>query len=114
VALVLCVGSDETLMETRRLILEQAGHTVIQAATEPEVIRACSNTAIRVAVLGQMFEREAKRRVFAAIRHHCPSAKVLSLYLRGSGRLLPDADGWLEVPVDVPASLAERVSQLAA
>jgi DNA-binding response OmpR family regulator len=100
-------------METRRLILEQAGHTVIQATTEGEVIRACTNTPLQVVVLGQMFEREAKRQTFAAIRQHCPSAKVLSLYLRGSDRVLPDADDWLEVPVDVPAALAERVSELA-
>jgi CheY-like chemotaxis protein len=112
-AVVLCVGTDELLMETRRLILEQAGHTVVPATNEPEVIHACTNNGIQVAVLGQMVEPEAKRRVFAAVRQHCPSAKVLSLYLRGSGRELPDADNWLEVPVDVPAALAEHVAQLA-
>jgi CheY-like chemotaxis protein len=101
-------------METRRLILEQAGHSVIQASSEPEVVRACSTHAIQVAVISQTIEPQEKLRAFALIREHCPSAKVLSLYVRGLGKALPDADDWLEVPVNVPASLAERVSQLAA
>jgi hypothetical protein len=34
------------LMETRRLILERAGHRVISATNEPELERACTELTV--------------------------------------------------------------------
>ena len=39
-SLVLCTGVDPVLMETRKLILERAGHTVITAMGERELAAA--------------------------------------------------------------------------
>jgi hypothetical protein len=54
-ALVLCTGVDPHLMETRRLILESAGHRVIFAKTEPELDRECSQHQFDVGVIGHTY-----------------------------------------------------------
>jgi DNA-binding NtrC family response regulator len=112
-AIVLCVGADRAVMEARRMILEQAGHTVVQAMSIPEIADACTKHRFEVAVIGQMIVPAEKQRAFAAVRQHSPATKVLSLHLRLSGKLLPDADDWMETPTNVPGTLAERVSRLA-
>jgi hypothetical protein len=44
----------------------------------------------------------------------CYDAKLLELYTISSGKILEDADSWLEVLADVPQELATRVQTLAA
>jgi len=41
VALVLCTGVDKVLLETRKLILEHAGHTVVSVSDEVSLLSAC-------------------------------------------------------------------------
>jgi CheY-like chemotaxis protein len=112
-ALVLCTGVNEILVETRRLVLENSGHEVIAATTEQATIEACQQHAFAVAVIGQTTSRRDKRRFLALIRQHCPSAKVLELYQPHVGRILENADDWLLVPAAIPQQLAERVAALA-
>jgi len=57
---------------------------------------------------------QTKLALAAIIRKKCPSAKILELCPLHKGRVLDDADSWLDVPADVPRELAERVSVLAA
>jgi DNA-binding response OmpR family regulator len=113
-ALVLCTGVDPVLLTTRKLILEHAGHKVVTATDELTVKAACEQQAFDVAVIGRAVSALAKRRLLMVIRRHCPSAQILELYRFNSGRILEDADSWLEVPADVPQELAERVTALAA
>jgi len=112
-ALVLCTGVDFALVKTRQLILQQAGHTVVTAMDEPAVVSACQQHKFDVAVIGQTVSSQTKRQVNSLVRQHCPTAKVLELYRFSLGKVLEDADGWLEVPMDIPQELAERVSTLA-
>src|SRR5579864_3033657 len=42
VALVLCTGINDVLIATRKLILERAGHKVVTATGERELITACA------------------------------------------------------------------------
>lgn len=112
-ALVLCTGKDPSLLRTRKLILERAGHTVITATDRRAVTAACNQHKFDVAVLGQSVSSESKRVIRNLIRQLCPSTKILELYQANSGRTIQDADSWLEVPTDVPQDLAERVSELA-
>lgn len=112
-ALVLCTGIDVPLMETRKLILEQAGHTVVTATSEPEIVEACGKHIFDVAVIGQTISRRMKRVVASLVRENCPSAKILELYPLHQGRGVEDADAWLLVPSEVPHELAARVNQLA-
>lgn len=109
---VLCTGVDNTLMRTRALILEAAGHKVTPASTEQQVIEACRVRSFRVAVIGQAMPTALKQRIFEAIRRSCPNAKVLELYHEATGRTLKAADAWLAAPVGVPTELAEAVDAL--
>jgi CheY-like chemotaxis protein len=112
VALVLCTGVDKVLLETRRLILERAGHKVIPATNHREVAAACKEHQFDVAVMGQSVSPHSKREIASLIRRHCPSAKVLELYQSHQGKSVADADSWLEVPTGVPQELAEHVTRM--
>jgi hypothetical protein len=113
-ATVLCTGADRTLIETRTLILRQAGHTAVPATGEPELAEACAHHNFEIAVIGQLISNAQKQRVFHLVRKYCPTVKVLELYAPFSGRALTEADDWLEVPARVPAELAEYVERLVA
>jgi hypothetical protein len=112
-ALVLCTGVDRNLVFTRKLLLERAGHSVVTALSEQEIAAACSENHFDVAVIGQAVSNEHKKRIFHTIRRHSADVKVLELYPPYLGRILPEADDWLQVPLDVPPELGERVSSLA-
>jgi len=113
-ALVLCTGVDPVLLKTRKLILQSAGHTVITAMDESGIAKACGQHAFEVAVIGQTAPESVKRRIMTLIRTNCPAARVLELYRFSTGKILEDADAWLEVPSDLPQELAERVNAMAA
>jgi len=112
-ALVLCTGVDKALLQSRRLILERAGHTVVSAMDDQTLTTACQKNSFDVAVIGQTVSSNMKQRIASLVRQHCPGAKILELYQQYSGRELTNADSWLSVPVDVPADLADRVNELA-
>jgi CheY-like chemotaxis protein len=113
IALVLCTGVHHNLVETRKLILEDAGHTVITATSESAIEHACQQHTFDVAVIGQAITTNEKTRFLAIIRQRCPAVKVLELYPPYLGRTLQGADDWLQVPLDVPPDLAEHVTALA-
>ncbi len=113
-ATVLCTGADRILSETRALILRRAGHTAVTAVGERELIEACTHQRFDVAVIGQAMPTTKKRYVCSLVRQHCPSAKILEVYAPHLGRVLDDADDWLEEPVRVPGDLAAHVARLAA
>ena len=46
-ALVLCTGVDKALLQSRQLILERAGHTVLSATDEKALITICQNAFLR-------------------------------------------------------------------
>ena len=112
-ALVLCTGVDPSVVRTRQLILERAGHVVVSALDEPSLIAACGQHEFQVVVIGQTVSANIKRRIARLIREGCPTAKVLELYTLSTGKVLEEADSWLEVLADVPQELAARVADLA-
>jgi hypothetical protein len=112
-ALVLCTGIDKALLETRRYILERAGHTVVTVSDELTLLTVCKKHSFEVAVIGQTTGTGMKRRFRDLIREHCTDAKILELYQPHVGRVLEDADSHLEAPVAVPKELADRVNELA-
>jgi hypothetical protein len=113
-ALVLCTGLDPSVVRTRQLILERAGHVVVAALDESSLIQACEQNKFDVAVVGQTVSPKIKRRIAGLIRESCREARLLELYTISSGRIIDDADSWLEVLADVPQELAARVEALAA
>ena len=113
-ALVLCTGIDAALLQTRKLILERGGHTVISVTDERELAAACQEHVFDFAVIGEAVSPRMKRAVASSIRAHCPLARILELYQRLQGKILEDADSWMEVPAEVPTELAEHVNELVA
>jgi len=111
-AVVLCTGVEEGLLTTRKLMLENAGHIVIVAMTEPAILKACQRQNFQVAVIGQENTPGKKKRVFALVRRHRPSTKILEVYPIEVGRILKKADDWLALPKQEPTELVERVANL--
>src|SRR5690349_12264766 len=109
-AMVLCTGTDRALMQTRAMILERAGHTVIPAIDEPQLIDACSKVSFDVALIGHSVPEFEKARVLRLIREYCPKTKVLELFIPSQGKKLAGADDWLEGPIPHPNDLVERVA----
>jgi hypothetical protein len=112
-SLVLCTGIDFVLMETRKLILEKAGHTVITAMDGKEMVAACRANAFDVAVIGQLEVSTSKHHIFEVVRHNCCSVRILELFTADVGPVLAHADLWLEVPANSPTDLADKVLELA-
>jgi len=112
-AVVLCTGWDQGLLDTRTLILQSAGHEVHQAKTQGQVASACEQYQFDVAVIGQTVSTKMKRIIVDFVKQQCPGVKILELYQPHIGKAITDADAWLEVPAEIPADLAERVSELA-
>lgn len=113
-AVVLCTGVDPILVRTRVLILERAGHTVVPALSGRAVQEFCRSFRFDVAVIGQAVTVGEKQMIYRLLREESPRTKVLELYAPVRGRDLPEADDWLEVPVDVPLDLEARIRALAA
>jgi hypothetical protein len=112
-ALVLCTGVDRVLLEKRKLSLEQAGHTVISATNQPQVISACQQHQFAVAVIGQGVSANSKRLIASLVRQYCPTAKILELYSPQEDKAVESADSWLPTPGEVPSQFAEHVAELA-
>ena len=106
-ALVLCTGIDEAQLQARRLILERAGHRVVSVTNAKTLTSLCEKYSFDVAVIGQSISPNMKRRIAALVRQHCPDAKILELCQPNEGKVLTDADSWLNFPADGPKELAD-------
>jgi hypothetical protein len=87
---------------------------VLSASSRREVEILCSTFTFHVAVLGQNATPSLKRETLASVRKSCPAAKVLELYPSHTGKVLEDADAWLEMPPESPHMLIDVVERLAA
>jgi hypothetical protein len=112
-AVVLCTGVDKMLLQTRQLLLEKAGHTVVVVMDENTLFDVCQKHSFDVAVIGQTVTSKMKSRIAMLIRERCPYVKLLELYPPYIGKVLDDADAWLAVPAETPNELADYVADLA-
>jgi hypothetical protein len=78
------IGTDAVLAQTRKLILEMEGHSVISVTDEKSLASSCELYAFDVAVLGQALSANIKRRAADLIRQHCPNVKLLELHFRAA------------------------------
>jgi ActR/RegA family two-component response regulator len=100
-------------METRRLILERAGHSVTGVRDIREIVAASRDKIFSVAILGQMLPAKEKLRVCEVVRSHCPGTKILELHT-GFSPELPSADAHLHVAAGALDKLVNCVNELAA
>lgn len=110
---ILSAGIDPALLQTRKLMLEQAGHTVATATSESDVRDACSRMNVDVVVIGQTVVPQEKRRILEIVREACGSTKVLELFHPHRGQTLRNADQWMEVPAEIPVDFVKVVTDLA-
>ena len=113
-ALVLCLGSDESLIRTRTLLLERAGHKVVSVRNVRDIEQVCRQHAFDVAVIGQGIPPPERFRIADVLRELCPDAAVLELFTISSPAVLDSATDSLEMSGAQPSELAEKVSALAA
>jgi DNA-binding response OmpR family regulator len=76
-AQVLCTGVDVSLLRTRKMLLEQAGHSVTTVTREDELREACETAKFDVVVIGQSVSPRQKHRVADLVRNHCPEVLVV-------------------------------------
>ncbi|HET7872516.1 MAG TPA: hypothetical protein VFL42_08390 [Terriglobales bacterium] len=112
-SLILNTGAYPPLLETRRLVLERAGHTVVTAAEDRDLLDAFHQHRFEVAVIGQSASPKLKRHLYDLIRRECASVKILELTTPDIGKTLGAADAWLEISHSATEALAQRVSELA-
>jgi len=77
---VLSISYDQSLLLTRRFLLEQAGFQVISAEGFVEAIEKCDaeGREFDLIILGQTIPRKDKERIIAHTQERCPSL-VLAL-----------------------------------
>jgi CheY-like chemotaxis protein len=104
---VLCISYDESLLLTRKMILEQAGYDVTAAIGFAEAIEHCSNDPVfDLVVMGHSMPRKDKTALIATLRPTC-KAPILSIRRHGDPPL-PEADASVD-SLDGPAKLIEAV-----
>jgi hypothetical protein len=98
-------------MQTRKMILQRAGHTVAQARDLREVIASCRSDSFSVVILGPALPRNEKLRVRDVLYIECRDAKVLELHT-GVAPELSSADAHLRVTASAPEGLVDCVESL--
>lgn len=89
---VLCISYDESLLVTRKLILEQAGFEVTAALGFAEAMEACkSQPGFELIVIGHSMPRKDKTALIHTLRSMQCDAPVLSVR-RHNDPPLPEAD----------------------
>jgi hypothetical protein len=105
---ILCIGLDSAAMQTRLLILQRAGHNVIQARDLRRVKIACETVLYDIAIIGQSLSCNEKRRISDAVVAACKTAKILELHTSIAPEL-PEAGAHLQANAMEPEVLIETV-----
>ena len=78
---ILNVGADPEQVKVRDKALVSAGYQVVSATNLLEVIKACEQHDIELAVLGHVLNVNEKSRITATVRSRCQrDTPVLALY----------------------------------
>ncbi|HLW54331.1 MAG TPA: hypothetical protein VKW06_15955 [Candidatus Angelobacter sp.] len=110
-ALVLYAGISPTLAYTRRLLLEDGGHTVITVLSDLQLAETCRQQKFDVAIITHTATPRLKQEWLSTIRELCPSARILELHRQNADPTLPGADASLEI--GHPEKLVASVTVLA-
>jgi DNA-binding response OmpR family regulator len=76
---IMVCGNDAGLLETRLLVLEQAGFAVVSACSRDEIHSLALNPAIELGVLGHSLSEQEQMSIAQDLRAKWPSAKILYL-----------------------------------
>jgi len=109
VAHIICIANPDAVMETRRLILQRAGHEIHAVHNLKEMERACQTQQYDLAILADALPDMEKMRIADVIRKACPALRVLELHT-GLVPTVSDADAQLQVSASRPEGLVEAVA----
>src|SRR5258706_4831762 len=84
---LLSISDNRVLLQTRHLILQQAGFDVVSVADMQELTSALAQGEFDVFILGHSLPSKEKLRVYHLVRGHSQDTPVLELY-----KFSPDLD----------------------
>ena len=108
-AKVLSVASTEVLKTTRRLLLEQEGHSVLSALTLSEVEKLGRTEKVDLALIGHGFRGPEKRKIAQTVNQYFPGLPILEMCFHSPE--IPGADFLLS---DSPADLVNAIQHILA
>ena len=100
------------MLDTRKLLLERAGHHVVTVTNERSLVAACEIYHFDLVVIGQTITSGVKKVIASIVRGRCKSTKILELYSPNFAPAVKDADSWLRVPADIPSEFVDHVNRL--
>jgi DNA-binding NtrC family response regulator len=106
---IFCISYDESLLITRKMILEQAGFEIIPAIGFAEAEERCENELpFELIIMGHSMLRKDKTALIGILRRRC-NAPVLSIR-RHNDPPLPEAEFSID-SYDGPEALIEIVNR---
>jgi len=109
-ATILCAGQYPSLTRTRRIMLENVGHSVCIADDDEQLKDACRRQAFDVAVIEETVPDQLKCEWIALLRTLGSCASVLELYWPHRLPAAPDADA--HYAVDHPRQFTAAIDAL--
>ena len=77
-AAILSISYDRALLETRKLLLEARGHSVVSASSFREAVNHCKKSGFDLFILGHSMPTSEKRALIQTFRAAC-RAPIVSL-----------------------------------
>lgn len=87
VARILSITYDETLLRTREMILQSAGHEVTSALGLQDGREACERSGFQLFIIGHSIPERDKLELIGCFRAANPKAQVIALTRAGEPRL---------------------------
>jgi len=103
---ILSISNNPAVSETRRLVLEQRGFTVIVATNFAEVQQKCQGD-IACIIVGTDVEPKVKRAIGHILAESCPQTPLLEIC-----RISPEIEGASTVLSDAPEDLVAAIDDL--
>jgi DNA-binding response OmpR family regulator len=79
---ILSVSYDVSLLETRKMLLEEKGYSVVNSHGFSKALASCHAGGFDLFILGHSIPHDDKMALIASFRAHCP-APILSLERHG-------------------------------
>lgn len=108
---ILLFGLDKSLVKTRTWVLEKAGFHVRPALSVAELCRITAETPVKLFLLCDSLEPEARAYALSHIRFRCPSARCLIVLPFGCTTEIEPTEEVLS-GIEGPAKLVEVIRML--
>lgn len=107
-ARILLVSSDESLLRTRQMLLEEKGHEVVSALGFVSSLEHCRAGGFDLFILGHSLSHSQKKRLVETFKRFCP-APIISLRRRPAYDDGCGADYYSDPEPDALLQLVDRI-----